>query len=193
MALIGKEDVKILDESFAKNGEEPTIKGMPHCVRRFTPSVCDILSRANNPFMTGVRGFESMGISQDDAENCMDPMIANPDESSEERSIKNPRFKPELMLRLNPYIAEAMVLITCDGDTLREIFHDTSLKRLKNLAFEFMEAEDRGPLDIAMMIPFIAERQATIGKANFIIPETGDRKSIIGAKKKQSRRGSHRM
>lgn len=194
MALLNADEMK-RSADFSKSPDEP---GMPEILRRFTPSVCAILSRVNSPFMTGAAGFEAIGISTDDLANCVDPMIANPeyeDGGDKPATLPNPQFKPEKIMLLLPSIAEAMVLITCPLEKLREFHHDQTNQKLRDASFDFMESGNRGPMEIAAMFGFVAERQASIASANFTIPDEEKEGAATNGKKKKmpNRHGSRRM
>lgn len=186
MAIVSREEVN-QDSSFA--GVDKTEQGVK-VVRGFTGSCCDILSRANNPFMTGLAGFEAIGISAEDVEHCLDPVVENPKKKGE--LMQNPQFKPSLMMKLNPFIAQGIVLLTCDKATLREVYEDTSLDILRKLTFDFMEDEciqdeeglrARSPVEVAMLIGIVNRQQKGISKASFVMDKDDNSKGAGKPKK----------
>lgn len=131
-------------------------------VRKVSALVAEILRKANNFFITGARGFESMGIDPSKAMQILQPYVGK----GKDKKI-NPDFDAQKSMAFIPKVAQVIVLLTCSEEEL-DLFDDDSKnldKACRDLMKKFSSAE------IMAQMPFVQEEFNKVNRSTATLPE----------------------
>lgn len=97
--------------------DAPVIPGIT-CVRHITPLVMTALQRANNPYVTGKKGFEAIGIEFDSQGKQLTDLS-------------------QFSLAMMPQTAEVLVLLSCSREELKR--YTVNPEELESKALDLVE------------------------------------------------------
>jgi hypothetical protein len=123
----------------ALTSQTPAVPGIV-AVRGITPLVMAALHRANNPYVTGKKGFTAMGIQFEDGKTDVDAGS----------------FGIAMMSKT----AEVLILLSCDRPALKSFAGNPA--SLEDAALDFME--DTTPEVLAEATVFVSEQLMAISK-----------------------------
>lgn len=154
--------------------KSPAIPGV-ETVRDITPLVMLALQLANNPYVTGKKGFSAMGIEFDGKNTNLD--------------------HAEFGIRMMPKTAEVLVLFSCDKDKLKQ--YATNYSSLENDALEFIESSTLESLAeatvyISERIDAMSKSRASKARGDEGTPEAAALREGGKGPKKLARTGSHK-
>lgn len=158
MAIIKEEDIRTEEEqrhdisADAFLTDAPSIPGFA-CVRHFTPLVMVALHKANNPYITGTKGFEAMGVDID----LLSKTGKQDDESAKQAAS-------DFALRMMPKTGEVLVLLTCSREELKQFAKDSDA--LESAAMDLVEGSTMEALATATM--HISQQQQMITKTQAV-------------------------
>lgn len=177
MPILKQEDIEdsneqrhaIVEKLFVTKA--PSIPGF-QCVRHMTPLVMVALQRANNPYLTNRKGFESIGVEFD----------------AEGKQVTD---SVQFAIAMMPKTAEVLVLLSCSNDELKSF-----VSHPDELASSAMDLVDESDMDtMAEATMFVAEQLQAISKSRAAIsdsdkkPESKALKEGAGTPKKRHRTG----
>lgn len=175
MALLN-DKIRDVDADFS--GSKAPLVGFK-AVRRPSALVTEILRKSNNFYVTAVRGFEAIGIDPAKVMETISPKL--------ESGKMNPNFQPDKLMAFVPKVAEAIVLLTCDEDSL-DVFDDDP-KAFRSAVRNFMK--DYTSAEILAQVQAVQEEFNKINRSTATLPE--DESSAMEAsaskEKKPGRRG----
>lgn len=145
----------------------PTIPGF-NCIRHFTPLVVTALHNANNPYMTGTKGFEALGI---------DISKLPTKEDGEDQKAK--QALSDFALKMMPKTAEVLVLLCCTREELKQFALNPVM--LESNALDLMENSSLDALAGATV--HIAAQQGMISKSQATKAEGEEKPDAISDKK----------
>ena len=121
MAILKLEELETREDALAKafTSDMPRPLNGIKFVRKISPLVVVALNKANNPYLTGKRGFEALGLTM------------------EGDSVSTPA---EIGVAIMPKTAEVIVLLTCGRDDLKRYAEDS--KALQSAALDMLEDHD---------------------------------------------------
>lgn len=151
MAVIKPQEIQTEEERHeviadAFLNDTPSLPGIK-CVRDITPLVMVALQRANNPYVTGQKGFDAAGISLES--------MGKPNTDDQKKAAV--AFAVAMM----PKTAEVLVLLSCSRDELKQFAR--SPEALENAALDFVDGSSMEGM--AAATTFIAERLQGITKS----------------------------
>mgnify|MGYP000619177655 CR=1 FL=1 len=127
----------------------------------------DILRRRKNPFLVG-----GINVAK------LNPKITDPDNT--EKQIVNPDFDPQAVMELTRPIAEIIILITCDEDTLIRSMSDHSILE-SEVNRLFISHTD---VDIIAQMPAVTEAIEAIGQSSVEVQNDSPEANSLDPEKK---------
>lgn len=146
------------------------------CVRFFAPLVIVALRKANNPFLTGRRGFEAVGVEYDEKGKQLTP----PD---------------QFMFLMLTKVAEVLACFSCSQDELKSFA--LSSEKLESEAMDLLEREftdDHGNMDMGRLdkaISFISKRMAILSNTQAKKSKEDDKPSAEGLANNGKKKRGH--
>lgn len=153
----------IIERAIISDNSEKLVAGVK-CIRGVSPLVMVALIRANNPFVTGQKGFDAAGIA-------FSPTSKTDDEQAAQFGVL-----------LMPKTAEVLACFSCDRQTLRLFSIDS--EALKEAALDILE--DIETLEeMAQAMVFVTKELSSVGKSQ-VVKSSEDEKpeaEALGKKK----------
>ena len=160
MSILKEEE---LSQAYSRPVENLTSPFKPK--RRLVAAATDILRRRRNPFLVG--GLDPVKLN---------PKIKDPKTGREK---KNPKFDHNEVMALTRPIAEIIVLLTCEEDTLVSAMSD----------FKILEAETNRifviytDVEIIEQMPAVNEAIESIGNSSVEVDSDGEESTLDPEKK----------
>lgn len=141
------------------------------CVRFFAPLVLVTLRRANNPYLTGRRGFDAIGVEFDGDKQLTPPA--------------------DFVMMMMVKTAEVITLFSCSQDELKAFALDSA--KLESAAMDLMSEKLDTMEKISDATIFVSEKMSILSKTQAKKSSEDDKPSAEGlgtsGKKKRGRTG----
>lgn len=177
MAILKQADIEPNEEQQRQNtigkaiaGVIPKeVAGIP-ILRGISPLVMEALRRANNPYITGKKGFEAANIS-------FDP---TPDKDEESRGA-------EFAMAMMGKTAEVLACFSCSREELKEFAFGSDQNALKEAVFDIMENATLEQMAEATVFVSVQLKMASKARADKSPDDTKPKAETIESEKKRQR------